>query len=63
MALTALVQHNTWYILNNILKKVLVSSTQQRIFLTLLVIRPVSCDYYTFRQGLDKIVWGTYFVP
>ena len=37
-------------------KKVLVSSTQQRILLTLLFVRPVSCDYYTLRQGLNKIV-------
>ena len=50
-------------ILNNSLKKVLVSSTQQRILLTFLFIRPVSCDYYTLRQGLNKIVWGTYFIP
>jgi len=37
-------------------KKVLVSGTQQRILLTLSFIRPVSCDYYTLRQGLNKIV-------
>ena len=43
-------------VLYYILKKVLVSSTQQRILLTLLFVRPVSCDYYTLRQGLNKIV-------
>jgi len=37
-------------------KKVLVSGTQQRILLTLLFIRPVSCDYYTLHQVLNKIV-------
>ena len=41
----------------------LVSSTQQRILLTCFIIRPVLCDNYTLRQGLNKIVWGTYFIP